>query len=81
MAESSGSDDQQTQLRRAILALQKDESLSPEEKAKKMQELMTARWSSQQKLHAPPKSAPSDEIQHAVTYAVRSLAVRSAAAP
>ncbi|KAJ3128270.1 hypothetical protein HK098_004845 [Nowakowskiella sp. JEL0407] len=54
----------QSEMRKKILAIQSDSSMSPSEKSKRIQELMTNTWSTKQKSYNNSRTSASNKLEH-----------------
>ncbi|KAJ3040331.1 hypothetical protein HDU99_010169, partial [Rhizoclosmatium hyalinum] len=54
----------QAEMRRRIVAIQSDPAIPPQEKAKKIQELMTSQWSNRQRRHSSRSIGASNKLDN-----------------
>ncbi|KAJ3143167.1 hypothetical protein HK100_006462 [Physocladia obscura] len=60
-------DQTQADMRKRIVAIQQDQSISPQEKSKKIQELMTSQWASRQRRHSNRSAVASNRLDNKAT--------------
>ncbi|KAJ3113272.1 hypothetical protein HK100_002042 [Physocladia obscura] len=57
----------QSDMRKRIVAIQQDQSISAQEKSKKIQELMTSQWASRQRRHSNRSAVASNRLDNKAT--------------